>query len=59
MGWSALDRNMGGGYIVLALEELDLHGRGSLEQIIAPLFGNSCDRQEQNTQEPRVRGLEE
>lgn len=32
---SALDRNVEGGYTALALEELDLRGRGRLGQIIA------------------------
>lgn len=39
---------MEGGHIVPALEELDSHGRGRLEQIIAPPFGNGCDSGEQS-----------
>lgn len=44
----ALGRHAEGGHIVPALEELDSHGRGRLEQIIAPPFGNGCDRGEQS-----------
>ena len=41
---SALNRNMEGVYTALALEELDIHGRGRVEQIIVPPFGDGYDR---------------
>lgn len=35
---------MEGVYTVLALEEVDIHGRGRIKQIIAVPFGDGYDR---------------